>query len=1132
MQVCTKGGEFRYGLFNSTKIQIGQDEYLLTVVTDITQQKQAEESLRMSEDRFRRMTNNLPGAVYQFYARPNGEMGLYFLSERAFELLGLENELQNFFPLVTSCIVPEDREAFLESIQQAVRTLSRWDHEVRYISPGGKEMYIRGLSQPRQQKDEIVFDGVLLDVTDQRHTDLALSESETKYRILHDTMRDAYVSVDMDGHIIECNEVYLKMLGYDWEEIKKLTYLDLTPEKWHAYEAAIIQNHILPMGYSDIYEKEYRRKDGTIFPIELRTILIRDDEGKPTSMWAIVREITGRKKVEETLKQAMAYNRSLIEASLDPLVTIGRDGRITDVNMATEQVIGYARDELIGRDFSDYFTEPQKARTIYQQVFREGLARDYELDLRHRDGHITEVLYNASVYRDSSGQVAGVFAAARDISERKTAEKRLRSSEKKFSTAFHDNPAPMVITDPADGRIVDFNSACEAWSGYTRDEGIGQTTIGLGILSAEQRDNLNEAITRQGKADFISMDYKVKDGVVRKILHSARFINIDNKTHLLSHILDITEQSKAEKALIDRQARLNSIFRAAPTGIGVAVNRILTEVNDRICEMTGYTREELLGKSVSMFYTTKEEFDQVGLKKNRQMEQLGMGSVETRWRRKDGQIIDILLTSAAIVSGDLTSGVTFTALDITRRKRAEDALRESESRYRFLTERINDIVWVADMDFNLTYMSPSVERIMGYTPQERLGKKASSTMTPESAAKSFDMFVAEIQRVQKKGSETTKPILMELEYCHKNGSTVWMEVNASLLLDADGQILGAHGVSRDINMRKRAENALRESEAKYRFLTEKMYDIIWTAGLDFQLTYDSPSVERVLGYTPQERMRQKASEMLTPESYAYALEVLSAELMHDQEEGVDPDRTIKLELEYYHKNGSTVWMECIVSAIRDHDGEISGIHGVSRDITLRKQVEEELKKHRYQLEELVNERTAELTKAYEYLKQENEARKAGESALRAREMELEKGRRELVEMNSALKVLLKQREEDKVNMEMNIISNIKTSVLPYIEKLESSGLAEGQMRISSMIKSLLGEITSPFIKKVSSEFLGFTPNEIQVASLVKEGKSSKEIAEILNISLNTVHTYRYKIRIKTGLKNNKVNLRSYLQTLG
>jgi DNA-binding CsgD family transcriptional regulator len=206
--------------------------------------------------------------------------------------------------------------------------------------------------------------------------------------------------------------------------------------------------------------------------------------------------------------------------------------------------------------------------------------------------------------------------------------------------------------------------------------------------------------------------------------------------------------------------------------------------------------------------------------------------------------------------------------------------------------------------------------------------------------------------------------------------------------------------------------------------------------------------------------------------------------------------------------------------------------GFGRDITDRKNADADLKKRRDELEGLINERTAELTKAYEYLKLENEARKAGESALRSREIELEKGRRELEEMNSALKVLLKQREEDKANMEMNIISNIKTSVLPYIEKLETSGIAEGQMRVVSMIKSLLGEITSPFIRKVSSEFLGFTPNEIQIASLIKEGKSSKEIAEILNISLNTVHTYRYKIRIKTGLKNNKVNLRSYLQTLG
>jgi PAS domain S-box-containing protein len=127
-----------------------------------------------------------------------------------------------------------------------------------------------------------------------------------------------------------------------------------------------------------------------------------------------------------------AYNRSLIEASLDPLVTIGPDGKITDVNGSTEAVTGRERKELIGTDFSDYFTEPEKARSGYQQVFRDGSVRDYPLELRHRDGHVTSVLYNASVYRDETGKVIGIFAAARDITELKQSENRIKQQSKEI----------------------------------------------------------------------------------------------------------------------------------------------------------------------------------------------------------------------------------------------------------------------------------------------------------------------------------------------------------------------------------------------------------------------------------------------------------------------------------------------------------------------------------------------------------------------------------------------------------------------------------------------------------------------------------------------------------------------------
>ena len=152
--------------------------------------------------------------------------------------------------------------------------------------------------------------------------------------------------------------------------------------------------------------------------------------------------VAERKRAENILKLANAYNRSLIEASLDPLVTISADGKITDVNVATENVTGRSREELIGTDFSDYFTEPARARDGYRQVFNEGSVIDFALDIRRPDGHVTPVLYNAAVYRDETGNVIGVFAAARDITERKKAEDIARLDEARTSSILRISQYP------------------------------------------------------------------------------------------------------------------------------------------------------------------------------------------------------------------------------------------------------------------------------------------------------------------------------------------------------------------------------------------------------------------------------------------------------------------------------------------------------------------------------------------------------------------------------------------------------------------------------------------------------------------------------------------------------------------
>ena len=178
-------------------------------------------------------------------------------------------------------------------------------------------------------------------------------------------------------------------------------------------------------GWVQDYALEIRHRDGSTTPVLYNASVYRDESGEVVGVFAAARDISERKRAEEALLRANAYNRSLIEASLDPLVTIAPDGKITDVNSATEKVTGINRQELIGTDFSDYFTDPGAARAGYQRVFREGWVQDYALEIRRRDGVITPVLYNASVYHDEADRVAGVFAAARDISERKRAEERL-----------------------------------------------------------------------------------------------------------------------------------------------------------------------------------------------------------------------------------------------------------------------------------------------------------------------------------------------------------------------------------------------------------------------------------------------------------------------------------------------------------------------------------------------------------------------------------------------------------------------------------------------------------------------------------------------------------------------------------
>ena len=257
---------------------------------------------------------------------------------------------------------------------------------------------------------------------------------------------DAIIGLTMDGVITSWNKGAERVFGHSAERAVGQSQAILVPPGYEN-ELPAIEERIKRGEHVNHFETVRRRKDGRQIFVSLTDSPIKDETGAIVGVACIARDITERKQAEEAVRRASAYNRSLIEASLDPLVTIGPDGKITDVNAATEAATGFSRVKLLGTDFADYFTEPEKARLGYERVFGEGSVRDYPLEIRHRDGHVTSVLYNASVYRDEFGNVVGVFAAARDITDRKRAEERLRRINRSHRALSSCNQALIRATD-------------------------------------------------------------------------------------------------------------------------------------------------------------------------------------------------------------------------------------------------------------------------------------------------------------------------------------------------------------------------------------------------------------------------------------------------------------------------------------------------------------------------------------------------------------------------------------------------------------------------------------------------------------------------------------------------------------
>ena len=357
---------------------------------------------------------------------------------------------------------------------------------------------------------------------------------------------DAIVGKTLDGIVTSWNPGAETTYGYSAQEmIGRSIAVTVPPDRLNEFRT--LMQGVARGEQARQYETVRVRKDRRTIHVSLSISPVKDVTGKVVGASTIARDITERKRAEEELRKASRYTRNLLEASLDPLVTISKDGKIMDVNRATEMATGVSRERLIGSDFSGYFTDPEKARRGYERVFAEDNVRDYPLAIRHASGSVMDVLYNATVFRSAEGAVEGVFAAARDVTERKQAEEQLRKMSLYARSLIEASLDPLV-TIRKDGKIMDVNQATELATGVTRQRLIGSDFCDYFTEPDKARKGY-ERVFAEGAVRDYPLAIRNVSGALTDVLYNASLYTNDvgEIEGVFAAARDITQMKAAER---------------------------------------------------------------------------------------------------------------------------------------------------------------------------------------------------------------------------------------------------------------------------------------------------------------------------------------------------------------------------------------------------------------------------------------------------------------------------------------------------------------------------------------------------------------------------------------------------------
>jgi len=545
-----------------------------------------------------------------------------------------------------------------------------------YRRQNGSECFMVSRIYPICDKREEVQGFVFAntDITELKRVELALEESEALYQDLVETAQDLIWQCDVEGCFVYLNPACESVMGYKVNEVLGKRFSDFQSPEF-ASKSWSMHSQLLKGNIIRDEETVFFAKDGQEVYLMLNAKAVYDQSGEIVGTRGIAYNVTHRKRAEQALLKSELLLRESQKLSqmghydLDILTGIWESSDNLNALFGIDWNYKTNVEGWLG------VVHPDDREKMAAYFTDEVLTKRQNFDLEYRivrinDGEPRWVHGLGRLEYDKEGKPIRMLGNIQDITERKNSEDALRESEERLkllASAAHEG---IVFTEA--GKVIEANTQLARMLGCELSELIGKSV--MDFVAPESLSTVLEKI-RSGAAELYEHLAMKKDGTIFPVEVRAQMMSVQGKKVRVSAILDVTERKRVELSLLEREAKIQSIFRAAPVGIGMVIDRVLQEANHMLCEITGYTRDELIGQSSRKLYPSTEEYEIVGNEKYRMIKVAGRGTVETRWKRKDGEIRDILLSSVPLDVNDLSKGVTFTALDITERKSMENSLR-------------------------------------------------------------------------------------------------------------------------------------------------------------------------------------------------------------------------------------------------------------------------------------------------------------------------------------------------------------------------------------------------------------------------------------------------------------------------